>query len=173
MPKTRDQKKTIVKDFIDKLKKAKSVVFLHFDGLKVSEIEKLRKECRSLGIDYLVVKKSLMDIAFKEANITVNAYDFKRGVGTVFGYDDEVMPSKLVFNFLKEHQALIVSGGILDNMFIGVERVKELSAIPTRKVLLSSMVSSIKAPISGFVNVLAGNLRGLVQVLKAMSEKKV
>ena len=55
---------------------------------------------------------------------------------------------------------------------VGMETVKAFAALPSRDELLARMVGSINAPVSGFVNVLAGNLRGLVQVLNSIKEQK-
>ena len=69
MPKTREQKKEMVKDLTQKVKDSKSLVFVNFDNLKVKEVEELRKNCRAENVGYLVAKKTLMKIAFKEAGI--------------------------------------------------------------------------------------------------------
>ena len=173
MAKTRQQKETAVKDLTDKMTKAKAMVFVNFDGLKVKEVEELRKNFRTENIDYLVAKKTLMKIAFKDAGVEgVDEKTFAKEVGTVIGYDDEVAPARVVEKFAKEHEALKSIGGILEGKFVTREKVVELSKLPSKEQLLARVVGSIKAPISGFVNVLAGNLRGLVQVLDAIKNTK-
>ena len=172
MPKTRDQKKVIVKDLVDKFSRAKSIVFFNFDNLPVSDIEKLRKQCRTQGIDYVVAKKTLLNVAFKDTAIDIDARKIDRGIATVIDYQDEVTPAKVVETFAKDHPALKTIGGVYEKKFVGAEKIKALSLLPSKLELLGQLVRTIKAPISGFVNVLAGNLRGLVQVLKAISEKK-
>jgi len=173
MSKTREQKQQALKDYGEKLKQAKGLVFANFDGLKVKEIEALRKKCREEGIDYLVAKKTLMRLALKEAGLQdVDPKTFEKGVASIFGYEDEVAPAKIVGEFSKAHEALKPVGGILEQKFIDALKVQELSKLPSKKELLAKVVGSIQAPVSGFVNVLAGNLRGLVNVLNAIKGNK-
>src|SRR3989344_2182023 len=155
MAKTKVQKQEAVKDFIEKLKKAKSLVFVNFDNLKVKEIEELRKNCRAENVDYLVAKKTLMKIGFKKAGIAnTDPKTFAKGVATVFGYEDEVTPARIIQAFAKDHEALNTIGGVLEGKFVGPEKVIELSSLPSRDELLAKLVGSINAPISGFVNAL-------------------
>lgn len=174
MPKTRLQKQKALNDFSEKLKQAKSTVFVNFENLKVKEIEELRKNCRQEQIDYLVTKKTLMKVAFKGAGIgDLDRKIFDKSVAAVFGTDDEVAPARIIQNFAKTHEALNVFGGILEGKFVGREKILELAKLPSREELLAKVLGSIKAPVSGFVNVLAGNLRGLVCVLNAIKDTKI
>lgn len=173
MPKTRQEKEVAVKDLTDKVEKAKSMVFVNFKGLKVKEVEELRKTCRAENVEYLVAKKTLMKLAFDKAGISGgNPRELDSSVATVFGYDDEVAPARIIQTFAKDHEALQTIGGVLEKNFVDQAKVIELSRLPSRDELLAKVVGSINAPISGFVNVLAGNLRGLVGVLNAIKESK-
>lgn len=173
MPKTRSQKQKALTDFSEKLKQAKSAVFVNFENLKVKEIEELRKKCRQEKVDYLVAKKTLMKIAFKEAGLgELDRKVFDKSVATVFGLADEVAPARIIQDFAKTHEALKAFGGILEGKFVGREKVLELAKLPSREELLAKVLGSIKAPVSGMVNVLAGNLRNLVYVLSAIKDTK-
>ena len=175
MPKTREQKKEILRDLAEKVKKAKSVIFAKFDGLGVKENEDLRNKLKEEGNEYYVAKKTLLDLAFKDQGIKdLNIRDFEGKVAAIFGYEDEVAPARITGDFKKgTPDKISFLGGILENKFISAETVETLSNLPGRKELYAKMVGSMKAPVSGFINVLAGNLRGLVCVLKAVKEKKV
>lgn len=173
MAKTKQQKEDFIKDFKEKLDKAKSLVFVHFDGLKVKEIEELRKLFRAEKVEYVVAKKTLLKKVFEQAGI--ENYDpatFEKEVGVAFGIDDEVAPARIIQKFAKDHEALQAFGGVLENSFVGQEKVIELSKLPSKEELLAKVVGSINAPVSGFVNVLAGNLRNLVYVLSAVKDNK-
>jgi large subunit ribosomal protein L10 len=173
MAKTKQQKQQTVKDLTERLKKAKSLVFFNFDNLKVKEVEELRKNCRVENVDYLVAKKTLMKIAFKEAGITeVDPKTFDKGVAIAFGYGDEVAPARIVQDFAKEHEALYTVGGVLEDKYVNRDKILELAKLPSKDELLAKVVGSIKAPVSGFVNALAGNLRNLVYVLNAVKNNK-
>ena len=173
MAKTRQQKEQTIKDLTEKIKKAKALVFVNFDGLKVKEVEELRKNCRAENVEYFVAKKTLMKQAFKDAGLAeIDPKGFEKEVATVFGYDDEVAPARIVQNFAKDHEALKAFGGILEGRFVEGQKVTELAKLPSRTELLAKVVGSIKAPVSGFVNVLAGNLRNLVYVLSAIKDSR-
>jgi len=82
------------------------------------------------------------------------------------------VPARVLNKFAQANEAMEIFGGILENSFIEVDRVKALASLPSRLELLGRTVGAIKAPVSGFVNVLAGNLRGLVYALQAIKESK-
>ena len=175
MPKTKLQKQEILRDLANKIDKAKSVVFAKFDGLEVKDNEDLRKKLKESDSEYYVAKKTLINLAFKEnknmPKVDVNQLDGK--IATIFGYEDEVAPAKAIAEFQKNHEEVIdFMGGILENRFISAEEVTALSKLPSRNELYAKIVGSINAPVSGFVNALAGNLRNLVYVLKAVETKK-
>lgn len=173
MAKTRVQKEQALADYQDGLKRAKSVVFVNFDKLKVKEIEQLRKQCRAENIGYVVAKKTLMKLAMRDAGLdSVNPKAFDNSVATVFGFDDEVAPARVVQTFAKDHEALKTIGGILEGSYVDRERVLALATLPSKQELLGKLVGTIQAPVSGFVNVLAGNLRGLLYALNAIKESK-
>jgi len=170
---TKQHKKQIIDDFEEKIKRSKSIVFTNFFGVGANDINNLRNKFKEQDSEYLVAKKTLMEKAFINAGIDgVNPRSFKGEVAAIFGYADEVSPAKIVYDFAKKHEQMEFVGGVLEKQFINADKVKALAQLPTREVLYAQIVGSIKAPITGFVNVLAGNLRGLVTVLKAIEEKK-
>jgi large subunit ribosomal protein L10 len=174
MSKTRAQKKVILEGLEEKAKKAKSVVFARFDKLLVKENEDLRHRLKAEGAEYYVAKKTLFNLAFKNNSQEVDFKSMDGQVAAVFGYQDEATPAKIVDTFRKEMEEpkVFFLGGILENKFISKEMVESLAKLPSKKELYGKLVGSLNSPISGFVNVLAGNLRGLVTCLKAIGDKK-
>lgn len=174
MPKTKGQKKAILNDLVEKVSKSKSIVFTKFAGLGVKDNEELRKELKKEGGEYLVTKKTLLSIALKENKIEdADIKGFDGQVAAVFGYEDEVSPAKIVDKYKKSLDGKVdFLGGILEGKYIAREGMIELAKLPSKQELYAKLVGSMNAPISGFVNALAGNLRGLVTVLKAVGEKK-
>ncbi len=172
MAKTRQQKQDTVQDLVQGIKDSKAVVFANFQGLKVSESEELRQQCREQKIKYLASKKTLLKKALKEAGFDVDTKIFEGGVATVLGTEDEVAPAQIIDKFAKDHEVVTIFGGILEGQFIDAIKVGELAKLPSKQELLGRLVGSINAPVSGFVNVLAGNIRNLVNVLNAVKESK-
>ena len=172
MAKTKQQKEQTLSVLTNSLKNAKAAVFTNFQGLKVSESEELRDICRKQNITYVASKKTLLKKALNDAGYEIDARSFQGGVATIFGLEDEVAPAQIIANFAKKHNVVRIFGGILEGKFIESSKVEMLSKLPSKQQLLGQLVGTLNAPISGFVNVLAGNLRGLVNVLNGIKEKK-
>jgi large subunit ribosomal protein L10 len=173
MAKTRSQKESELNALTVKIKDAKSMVFVNFDSLKVKDVEAFRKKCRAENVGYVVAKKTLLKLAFKQAGISeFDPKKLDRSVGTIIGLADEVAPARIVSAFAKEHEAMATIGGILEGKFVGKDKVLELAKLPSKQELLAQLVGSLNAPVSGFVNVLAGNLRNFVYVLNAVKDAK-
>lgn len=175
MAKTKKQKREILTNLKEKVSRAKSIVFAHFSGISAKESEELRIGLKKEKGEYYVAKKTLLKIALDEQKFgEVNMGEAGGQMAVIFGYEDEVAPAKIVDKFIKGREnKLAFVGGVLENKFISAAEVKVLAALPGRQELYAKIVGSINAPVSGFVNALAGNLRNLVYVLKAIEEKKV
>lgn len=169
---SKDQKNELVKNLTQKIKSSKSVVFADFKGLGVKDITELRRELRKSGADLKVIKKTLLNVALKDSGIGLNAKTLEGQIAVAVSQTDEVAPAKIIDKFSKTRENLKLAGGVLGTKILSIEELKALAKLPGKEELLAKLVGTLNAPISGFVNVLAGNLRGLVQVLKAVSEKK-
>lgn len=172
MAKTRQQKEEAVQGLVENIKNSKSVVFANFQGLKVSESEELRNKCREQGIAYVASKKTFVKRALKDLDLDVDTKAYNGAVAAIFGLEDEVAAAQVIANFAKDHEVVDIFGGVLEGAYIDAAKVKELSKLPSKDELLAKMVGSLNAPVSGFVNVLAGNLRGLATVLSAIKDQK-
>jgi large subunit ribosomal protein L10 len=171
MPQTKDQKKSIVDKLGKNLKEQKAMVFVDYQGLKASDIVSFKKKLKETGCTFVVSKKTLFKIALKNEGIDFDPKTLKGQMGLVFGIKDEVAPSKISYKFSKENEKLKILGGFFEKKFIALEDVINLASIPSREELLAKVVGSIASPISGLVNVLQGNLRGLVCVLSAINKQ--
>ncbi|MEK7167102.1 MAG: 50S ribosomal protein L10 [Patescibacteria group bacterium] len=173
MAKTKAQKQEIIKQLSDKLSQIKSAIFVNYYGLKVKELQKLRKLCKEQKIDFLIAKKKLFKLCLEKNDL--KEIDLKKTegeLGVILSYADEIAPAKILKDFQKEHKILKINGGILEKNFIGADEILNLAKLPSKHELLAKLIGGINAPIFGFVNVLAGNLRNLVGVLQAIKEKK-
>lgn len=169
---TRSQKEELVKKLADKIKNSKAVVFSDFKGLSVKNMTILRRELNGKGVDFQVLKKTLLAIALKDAGVEMDTKKMEGQIAVAVSAGDEVEASKIIAKMAKANENLKIVGGILGKKILSQEEVTALSKLPSKEELLAKLVGTLNAPISGFANVLAGNLRGLVQVLKAVSESK-
>ncbi|OGI28504.1 MAG: 50S ribosomal protein L10 [Candidatus Moranbacteria bacterium RIFOXYA12_FULL_44_15] len=169
---TKQQKKELVKDLAGKLKASKAVVFSDFKGLSVKAMTSLRQELREKGIDFKVLKKTLINVALRESKIDFDAKKMEGQIAVATSDKDEVEAAKIIAKAAKTNQNIKITGGLLGDKALTGEEVLELSKLPGKEELLAKLVGTLNAPISGFARVLSGNLRGLVQVLGAISESK-
>lgn len=173
MAKTRQQKEEIVKQIVDDFKGMKSAAFSSISGYKMADADELRKKAREQGVKIFVAKKTLLDLAAKEAELDgVNPSEFSGSILTAVSFEDEVSAAKLLHELGKENEEVKMVAGVLEGKGIGMEEVVQLASLPGKEELLAKLVGSLNAPVSGFVNVLAGNIRGLVTVLDAIKEQK-
>lgn len=170
---TKNQKIELVKVITEKLKEAKSSVFVDYKGLKVKDATELKKELRASGVEYVVVRKTLLDIALKNAGVeNVSVKSMEGQIALSLSNTDEVSAAKIIDKFAKTNENIKMLGGVLGVQAMSAAEVNALAKIPSKEQLLGQLVGTLNAPVSGFVNVLAGNLRGLVQVLNAVKEQK-
>jgi large subunit ribosomal protein L10 len=172
---TRAAKEKAVDQLSGELGRIKLAVMTDYRGLSVPEIEQLRATLRNEGMTYRVTKNTLLRIATKNnpALAQIDPTSFTGPMALALGFDDEVAPARVIFQYAKEHKALEIVGAITgDGKLLSAADVKALATLPTREQLLGQVVGTIAAPLTGFVGVMAGNVRSIINVLNALSEKK-
>jgi large subunit ribosomal protein L10 len=166
------QKEKQVIEIKEKLEKSKSVVLYDYRGLTVEEVTGLRNEFRKAGVEYRVIKNSLMVRAVGMLGIE-GMDDYLKGPSAfAFGYDDPVAPAKVLNEFIKKAKKTEIKAGIVEGKVIDAEGVKALANLPSKEVLIAQMLGSMNAPITGMVSVLSGTLRKLVYALDRIKETK-
>ena len=174
MPKTKAQKVEIVDKMAGKIKRAKVLVFTSFNqrgkkGLNFSEMEKLKKDLKNVDAEYVVLKKTLLNLALQKFSFSddIKTEELDGSVAVLLGYKDMIEPMKILYKLSKSNEALLLYLGINpeDKKIISREILMELATLPSKEVLIGRTVEMIKYPLSGLVNVLQGNIRGLVGVL--------
>ncbi len=167
----RPEKEAVVKELTEKFNSSKSLVITDYLGLNVAEMTELRKQLREAGVDFNVVKNTLATIAANDVEMNNMTEYFSGPTAIAFG-EDAVSPAKILVEFAKDHNVLEIKAGILNGELISREKVQSLAEIPSREVLLAQAFAGMKAPLTGLVNVLQGNIRGLVQVLGQIRDQK-
>jgi large subunit ribosomal protein L10 len=170
--KTLQLKKEAVKELSEKIKAAKSFILADYRGLTVEQDTELRNALRKAGVEYRVVKNTLTSFAMKENDIS-GIDSFLNGPTSIAMSDsDMVAPAKVMSEFAKKFEKLELKVGVVEGNVIDVEGIKKLAELPPREVLIAKVLGGFNAPISGLVNVLNGNIRGLAIALNAIAEKK-
>lgn len=171
MAKTKELKKQILKDLESFLSTSKTTVFADYSGTSVGAIRELRKEARENKLKIKIAKNSLLKKALEKNSLTVSSEILNKPLILAFDENDEVSPAKVVYEKTKTIETIKILGAIVNGEFFGPDKVESLAKMPSREILYAKLVGTINAPISGFVNVLAGNLRGLINVLNAKKQK--
>ncbi len=173
---TKEKKQKVVKDLEEKIEKQKSMVFADFSGVKVKDLSELRKEMRNKDCEFKAAKKTLLKVAFDNKKIEV-PQGLEGEIAVGFGYKDPFAPFKILNDFSKRNEVLKILGAMVMSPsgsmdFFESEKVITIAELPTKDELIAKMIWSLKSPLSGFVNVLQGNLRGLVLVLSQINPVK-
>ncbi|MBI2021376.1 50S ribosomal protein L10 [Candidatus Daviesbacteria bacterium] len=163
MPKTRAQKEQIVKGLTDKLDRAKSVVFVDYKGLTMSQLSDLRSKLREVGAEFTITKNSLLKLASTPYKLPPTNY--QGPIATLFSYEDEITPIKILTKAIKDAQIGSVKLGIFNGELIDNVIVQKLASLPSKEELRANIVGSLGAPLYGIVGVLQANLRNLVYAL--------
>lgn len=164
------QKQKILDDLRDKVAKQKAIVLVGITGLKVKDISQLRKKLKAMEGNIKVFKKTLAEIVFKENKMEFDKKGYKEEIALVFGFKDEISPVKTVYQFSRGNDKLKILGGFLENKFKAKEEMIILAQLPAREELLAELVGSLNASISGLVNVLKGNIKGLTYILSSIKK---
>jgi len=153
------KKQQILQDLVEKLKRQKVVIFTDYTGLKVKQLEELRKTLREKQAEYQVIKKTLIDLGLKKSGLDkISVKELTGQIGLIFGYQDEVEPAKIAYQFGSENESFRILKGLLEGEVIEAEELEKLSKLPSREVLLARLVGQLNAPISNLVYQLRGNL---------------
>lgn len=150
-----------VDEIVDRIKRAKSVIFSAYQGTNVAQDTKLRVEMRKEGNDYKVYKNRLLIRALKEVGIE-GCDEYLQGTTSVaFGYNDEVAPARIIATQMKDNKMLSFKFGIMNGKVINADEVKKISQLPSKEVLVAKLLSVLNGPATG-----------LCIALKAISEKE-
>lgn len=171
MPKAKNQKSEDLKELTAKLKEAKGVVFSGYRGTTVKDLDAFRKALRKEKVFSKVYKLTLVKKAMAAAGMEGEIADYKTPVILSVSVDDETAPARAIKNFTKDLKTIAVLEGIIDKKLVGKDQVLVLAGLPSKDQLRAHVVRTIHAPVSGFVNVLAGTIRGLLNVLNAKAAK--
>lgn len=169
---TKSQKEKIVKEVSEKISQSQTVILCDFKGLNVSKMRKLKKALLEKQAGLNVAKKTLISIALRNSGSELDARKLTGQVALVTGGEDEITTPKILVDFSKENKQFGILAGLLNGTPLSADEILSLAKLPSKEQLLGQVVGTINAPISGFVNVLAGNIRGLMNVLNGIKEAK-
>jgi large subunit ribosomal protein L10 len=172
---TKDQKKEVVDQVVQRLRESPSVVFVDYEGLDASFVASQRRQLAKQGIDYVVVKNTLLERAVKEVGLSVPDSLFTRMTAVGLGKAD---PSVLAKAFYKKptnkagEQRFAVKGAIVDGAFFDEGKVERLALLPTRNELIAQVCRGLNGPITGLAMALQQTVSSIVYALDKVREQK-
>jgi len=169
---SRAEKETLVQELNQKLKKAKAVVLTDFKGLKVEEINELRKKFREAEVEYRVVKNTLIRLAAQDTPLEEIKEKIVGPNALAISYTDPVVLAKLLVEFKKKFNLFDLKSGFLEGKIIMPEDIEALAKLPSREVLLAQFLSILGAAPRRFVNILYGIIAKFLYVLEAIKQEK-
>ena len=168
----KQSKEDLVAEFAEKLKVAKAAFLADYRGLDVDQANDLRNKLREVGVEYRVVKNTLLRLAAKDTG-SACFDEFLNGPTAIALVNEEpVGPAKALVEFAKKNDAFELKAGMLDGKLLAVAEIQALAELPSREELLAKMLGSMSAPATNFVGVLAAVPRTFVQVLAAIKDQK-
>ncbi len=165
-------KKQVVLDIKDKMEKAKGIVIYDYRGLTVAEVTELRNQFREAGVEYRVIKNSMMTRAADMLGMDELHEHLIGPTAVAFGYDDPVAPAKVLVEFIKKLKKTQIKTGILNGKIIDVAMVDSLAELPSREQLLTQLACTLNAPATGLARSLSGIISKLGYALNAVKEQK-
>lgn len=155
------QKQEAVAALTEKLKNAAAGVLVDYKGINVADDTKLRKELREAGVEYAVVKNTLLRFAAKEVGYDALDSVLEGTTALALSDGDQVVAAKILTKYAEDSKGkFVVKAGFVDGGVIDAAKVAELGKLPNREALLSMLCSALQ-----------GNLRGLAVALNAIAEK--
>ena len=168
-------KKKAVEDIKERLDANKVIYFVGYKGLTVESVSNLRENLKSNNSEMKVYKNTLISRALKEVmdGVSDDVFNvFVNPTAIVTSKDDPIAPAKVLKDFVKTKEMLVSKGGVVDGVYLDEESINKMASLPSREVLIAKLLMLLNSPITGFVNVLQGNVREFVNVLHAIKDKK-
>jgi large subunit ribosomal protein L10 len=168
-----DEKRQAVAVLAELLRSSTAVAVADYRGLKVSDMQSVRRTLRESGVQLHIAKNRLIKIAADEADRTElkSMLEGPTALATISG--DEVALARALQDAFRPYTRVItIRGGLLGGTAVDGAGLARLATLPGREVLLGKLAGGIAGPITGFASVLAANLRNLAGVLNAVADQK-
>jgi large subunit ribosomal protein L10 len=171
LAKSREQKESMLAEYVAWIEKSKAVVLVEYSGLKMKDLDTIRARARENGGEFHVVKNTLARIALEKAGYSVPADFAEKSTAIGFSFGDPAAFTKGLTDATKGMEAVKLKGGFLEAKALSAVEVKSLASLPPLDVLRAQLLGVLQAPASKLVRTLAEPARSLAYVVKAYSEK--
>lgn len=172
MAKSRVQKTDLLDKYKDIIENKKGFLLVNSNNIDTATVTDLKIELKNVGANFAVLKNTIFKIALQDTDQDLAMQDFDGPTAIIHFEEEPTAAAKLVKEVQKEHELLDAKCGVFEGQFLTAEKIMQLADIPSREVLLSQLVGTLNAPLTGFMNAVTGNVKGFTMVLKGISEKE-
>jgi large subunit ribosomal protein L7/L12 len=171
----KEEKVTAVAELTEKFGRARLAILTECVGLPVNEVTELRKQLRGAKAEYRIVKNTLAARAAEGTVLAGLKVHLKGPTGVVIGYDDPVLPTKVLKDFIsaeKRDQKIRMTAGVLEGKILQPAELAAVAKLPKKEVLIAMLLSAMQGPIRGVVYTLSAVLSKFVRVIAAIQDKR-
>ena len=148
-----EQKQQMVAELAEKLNGSIAGVIVDYKGVNVSDDTALRKELRENGIDYFVVKNTLLSRALEGTGLEEMRSVLEGTTAIALSKEDHTAAARIISKFASDHENYSIKTGFLEGKVVDLETIDALAKLPTRDVLLATVLGAFQAPIAAFARV--------------------
>lgn len=145
-----EQKQKLVKDLSEKIQGSCAGVLVDYKGTTVSDDTALRAELREAGVNYAVIKNTMLHLAIKDTALSELDEVLTGTTALALSSDDYVAAARILSKFADKHKNFSIKGGFIDGEPISLDKLKSLGKLPSREILLASVVYAFQAPMAAF-----------------------
>lgn len=168
----RPEKVQAVADIKGWLEGAQAVYLTEYRGLSVKQLADLRRNLRKTGAHYRVVKMTLARLAVEELGLEILDEQLTGPTALTFADQDVVATAKVLKDFAKETDRLVLKGGLLGRVALAPEQISRLADIEPREVLLAKIAGAAKAPMAQAAGLFASFTRNAASMFSQLVDRK-
>ncbi|MGH2670622.1 MAG: 50S ribosomal protein L10 [bacterium] len=168
----RPEKENQVQSIRDRLKVVAAAILTDFRGLNVGEIARLRGKLRDAGVEYKVVKNTLLRRAAQSLGISGLEPYLQGPTAVAFSREDPIAPAKILAEYIRQMKKLELKGGLVEGRVMTADQIRALADLPSKNQLLSMALGNLKSPMAGVAAVLVALQRNLVYSLDQIRQKQ-
>jgi large subunit ribosomal protein L7/L12 len=171
----KEEKATAVAELTEKFGRARLAILTECAGLPVNQVTELRRQLRGAKAEYRVVKNTLAARAAEGTTLAGLTAHFKGPTGVVIGYDDPVLPAKVLREFIgaeKRDEKIRITVGVLEGKIVQPAELAAVAKLPKKEVLIAMLLSAMQGPMRSVVYTLNAVVSKFVRVIAAIQDKK-
>ncbi len=171
----KEEKATAVAELTEKFGRARLAILTECSGLPVNQVTELRKQLRGAKAEYKIVKNTLAARASDGTSLSGLKTHLRGPTGMVIGYDDPVLPTKILRDFIaaeKREEKIRITLGVLEGKVVQAAELAAVARLPKKEVLIAMLLSAMQGPVRGVVYTLNAVLSKFVRVIAAIQDKR-